>query len=154
MTRRLAAPVAAIAVLIAIASAPAMAAGGGKPIVKHEVIHETFFDEYLFEICGVESDTTQTQRTTTKTFADGSQTIHHVAEWVPHDPSLASERWGRTDRIAPDGTHTIVGLAVRVYRQGEGTIIRDAGWIRFFEDGLVVRGPHPFFVTDPADVYC
>ena len=22
------------------------------------------------------------------------------------------------------------------------------------EDGLVVRGPHPFLETDPADVYC
>jgi hypothetical protein len=36
---------------------------------------------------------------------------------------------------------------------GERTIIRDAGWIRFFEDGLVVRGPHRFLDTDPADVY-
>ena len=72
-----------------------MAAGGGKPTVEHEVIHETFFDEYAFEICGVRTDTTQTQRTTIKTFPDGSRTIHRIAEWVPHDPSIASERWGR-----------------------------------------------------------
>jgi hypothetical protein len=154
MTRRLAGPIAAIAVLAATASAPAMAAGGGKPTVEREVIHETFFDDYIFEICGVETNTTQTQRTTIKTFPDGSETVHRIAEWIPDDPSIASERWGRTDRIAPDGTLTIVGLAIRLYRQGEGTIIRDAGWLRILEDGLVVRGPHPFFDTDPAEVYC
>jgi hypothetical protein len=49
---------------------------------------------------------------------------------------------------------TTKGLAIRLYREGEGTIIRDAGWVRFLEDGLVVRGPHPFLETDPADVYC
>jgi hypothetical protein len=153
-TRKLAGPVAAITVLAAIAAAPAMAGGGGKPTVEHEVIHETYFDDFIFDICGVETDTTQTQRTTIKTFPDGSQTVHRIAEWVPDDPSIASERWGRTDRIAPDGTLTIVGLAIRLYRQGEGTIIRDAGWIRFLEDGLVVRGPHTFLDTDPADVFC
>jgi hypothetical protein len=144
-----------MALLAAIASAPAMAAGGGKPTVEREVIQETFFDDFIFEICGVETETTQTQRTTIKTFPDGSQTVHRIAECVPDDPSIASERWGRTDRIAPDGTLTIAGLAIRLYRQGEGTIIRDAGWVRVLEDGLVVRGPHPFLGdTNPADVYC
>ena len=62
---------------------------------------------------------------------------------------------GSHRRIAPDGTLTIVGLAIRLFRQGEGTIIRDAGWLRLLEDGLTVRGPHPYILdTDPADVYC
>jgi hypothetical protein len=154
ITRKLAGPAAAMAVLVATAAAPAMAGGGGKPTVEHEVIHQTFFDDYAFGLCGVETETTQTQRTIIKTFPDGSQTVHRIAEWVPDDPSIASERWARTDRIAPDGTLTIVGLAIRVFRHGEGTIIRDAGWVRVLEDGLVVRGPHPFLDTDPADVYC
>jgi hypothetical protein len=46
------------------------------------------------------------------------------------------------------------GLAIRLYRRGQGTVIRDAGWVRFLENGLVVRGPHPFPETDPAEVYC
>jgi hypothetical protein len=45
------------------------------------------------------------------------------------------------DFVAPDGTVTTKGVAIRLYRQGEGTVIRDAGWVRFLEDGLVVRGP-------------
>jgi hypothetical protein len=39
--------------------------------------------------------------------------------------------------FAPDGTRTIVGLAIRLNRQGEGTIIGDAGWLRVLEDGLL-----------------
>ena len=56
--------------------------------------------------------------------------------------------------LDPDGTRTVKGLAIRLYRHGEGTIIRDAGWVRFLENGLLVRGPYPFIETDPADVYC
>jgi hypothetical protein len=69
-------------------------------------------------------------------------------------PQSLSERDAFTDVIEPDGTLTRVGLAIRLYRHGSGTIIRDAGWVRFLEDGLVVRGPHPFLDTDPAGVYC
>jgi hypothetical protein len=146
--------VVAVAALAAIAAPPAMAAGGGKPTIEREVIEETFFDDFILDICGIETDTTLTQRTTTKTFPDGSRTVHVNAEFVPDDPRIASERNAFTDKIAPDGTVTTIGLAIRLYRKGEGTIIRDAGWVRFLEDGLVVRGPHPFLETDPADVYC
>jgi hypothetical protein len=144
----------AVALLAPAAAAQATAGGRGGPTVEREVIEETFFDEFILDICGVATDTTLTQRTTTKTFPDGSQTVHVNAEFVPDDPRIASERNAFTDRIAPDGTLTTVGLAIRLYRKGEGTVIRDAGWVRFLENGLVVRGPHPFLETDPADVYC
>ena len=156
MQRKLAGPVVVIAALAVIAVAPVTSAGasGGKPTVEREVIKVTFFDDLILDICGVATDTTLTQRTTTKTFPDGSQTVHVNAEFVPDDPRIASERNAFTDRITPDGTITTGGLAIRLYRKGEGTVIRDAGWVRFLEDGLVVRGPHPFLETDPADVYC
>jgi hypothetical protein len=148
-------PVVAVAALIALATAPTATAGtGGKPVVERDVVEETFFDDFILDICGVETNTTLRQRTTTKTWPDGSQTVHVNAEFVPDDPSIASERNAFTDVVAPDGTLTTKGLAIRLYRKGEGTIIRDAGWVRFLEDGLVVRGPHPFLETDPADVYC
>ena len=118
------------------------------------MINEVFFDDFILDICGVPTDTTLTARTITKTFPDGSQTIHVNAEFAADDPRIARERNAFTDRIAPDGTLTTGGLAIRLYRKGEGTVIRDAGWVRFLEDGLVVRGPHPFLETDPADVYC
>jgi hypothetical protein len=108
-TRKLTGPVAAMTVLAAIAAAPAMAGGGGEPTVEREVIHETFFDDYIFDICGVETDTTHTQRTTIKTFPDGSETVHRIAEWVPDDPGIASERWGRTTGSRPTARSRLSG---------------------------------------------
>ena len=143
----------AAAALAAVAAGPAVAAGG-KPVMERETFEVTYFDDFIFDLCGVETMTTQTQTTTIKTFPDGSVTEHINVEYVPDDPSIASERYGRTNFFAPDGTQTIVGLAIRLYRKGEGTIIRDAGWVRVEEDGLVIRGPHPFLETDPAEVYC
>jgi hypothetical protein len=154
ITRRIALAVVAAAV-VAVASPTALATPGkGKPTVERAVVEEAFFDDFTLDICGVATNTTLTQRTTTQTWPDGSQTVHIVAEFVPENPSIASERFARTDLYEPDGSVTIKGLAIRLYRNGEGTIIRDAGWVRFMEDGLVVRGPHPFLETDPAEVYC
>jgi hypothetical protein len=153
MTRRLAAPIAAIAAMAAFASPPAMAAG---PTVEREVTQETFFDEFTLEVCGVETNTTKTERLVIKRFPDGTETVHVVVEYVPDDPSIATERYARTDIYEVDGSITIKGLGVRLYRKGEGTIILAAGWVRFDEDGDLVdgRGPHDFLDTDPADVYC
>lgn len=160
--RRLAAHAAALAALTIAATAPAAAAPGngqagghgGKPTVEREATTVTFFDDFIFDVCGVSTETTLKQRVTTKTFPDGSQRVHVNAEFVPDDPAIASERNAFTDVIDRDGTLTTVGLAIRLYRHGSGTVIRDAGWVRFLEDGLVVRGPHPFLDIDPADVYC
>jgi hypothetical protein len=161
--RRLVAPGAALTVLAVAATTSAAVAApgtggpgghGGKPTVERESFTETFFDDFIFDICGVVTDTTQRQRTTTKTFPDGFQTVHVNAEFIPENPAIASERNAFTDVIQPDGTLTTVGLAIRLFRHGEGTVIRDAGWVRFLEGGIVVRGPHPFLETDPADVYC
>ncbi len=147
-----------LAALAVAASAPAAAAEdfghGGRPTVEHEAIEVTFFDDFILDTCGMATQTTLKQRTTTKTYPDGYTTVHVNAEYVPDDPRIASERDAFTDEIEPDGTLTTKGLAIRLFRKGEGTIIRDAGWVRFLEDGLVVRGPHPFLGTDPAEVFC
>lgn len=127
---------------------------GGRPTIEKEATTVTFHDSFIQDVCGIATQTTLTQRTTTKTYPDGYTTVHVNGELVPDDPRIASERDAFTDVIAPDGTLTTIGLAIRLYRKGEGTVIRDAGWVRFLEDGLIVRGPHPFLDTDPADVFC
>jgi hypothetical protein len=155
-TRRIASAILA-AGLAAVAAPTAVAnvGQGGKPVVERDAFQQTLSpDEFLLDVCGVETNTTYVQRTTTKTFPDGSQTVQIQASWTPDDPNLASERDVSTRFLDIDGTETIVGLPIRLYRHGEGTIIRDAGWLRVFDDGLLVRGPHPFLETDPADVYC
>jgi hypothetical protein len=140
-----------------ISTARAAHGHGGKPTIEREVIEETFFEDFIFDVCGVETNTTQTEVNIIKTFPDGSQTVHRKVQFIPDDPAIASERWARTDFFAPDGTERIVGLAIRLYRKGGGgTIIRDAGWVRVSDDGLVIRGPHPFLQNrDEAErLYC
>ena len=155
-TGRLGGALATLAVL-AVSSTPAVASDaghGGRPTVERWASTVTFFDDYVLEVCGVATNTTLTERVLTKTYPDGTQTVHVNAEFIPDDPRIASERDAFTDAIEPDGTLTTKGLAIRLYRKGEGTIIRDAGWVRFLDDGFVVRGPHPFLDTDPAEVLC
>ena len=157
-SRALAAGLLGVAMLVPAASAapdPEDPNGhGGQPTVEKEATTVTFHDSFIQDVCGIATQTTLTQRTTTKTYPDGYTTVHVNGELVPDDPRIASERDAFTDVIEPDGTVTTKGLAIRLYRKGEGTVIRDAGWVRFLEDGLIVRGPHPFLDTDPADVFC
>ena len=89
-----------------------------------------------------------------KTWPDGSVTVHIVAVFVPEDPSIATERLARTEFHELDGSVTIKGLAIRLSREGERIIIRDAGWVRFLDEGVVAGGPHPFLEIDPAEVFC
>jgi len=159
---RLAACIVLAVALFLLGSATASAARGsghgGKPTIEREVIKDTFFDDFIFEVCGVETMTTQRETNIIKTFPDGSLKVHRKVAFTPDDPRIASERWARTDFFAADGTLTIVGLAIRLYRKGGGgTIIRDAGWVEVSDDGLVVRGPHPFLEGDPEKaekLYC
>jgi hypothetical protein len=146
---------AALATTAAAASASGDAARhGGAPDVEREVSEETYFDEFIFDLCGIATQTTETQRLTIKTYPDGYETVHVNAQWVPDDPRIASERYARTDIFELDGSLTIKGLGVRLYRKGEGTTIVAAGWVNFSEDGVVGRGPHDFLDMDPADLYC
>lgn len=142
------------AVLLAATSSPAIAAQAGKPTIERQVIQETYFDEFILDVCGVETNTTRTERIVAKTFPDGSERVHTVVTYVSDDPSIASEQYARTDIYGVDGSITVKGLGVRLYRKGEGTIILAAGWVRFDENGVVGSGPHDFHDIDPADVYC
>jgi hypothetical protein len=148
----------ALLVLVPATALGASGSGhGGKPTIEREVIKETFFDDFIFDVCGVETMTTQRERNIIKTFPDGSVKVHRKVSFVPDDPRIASERFARTDFFAADGTLTIVGLAIRLYRKGGGgTIIRDAGWVRISDEGEVTRGPHPFLEGGSAaeDLYC
>jgi hypothetical protein len=146
--------IAATGVALTVISTPAMAAGHGRPTMEREVIHETFFDEFALEVCGIATNTTRSERIIVKTFPDGTERVHVVTAYVPEDPRVASERYARTETYALDGSITIKGLGVRLYRKGEGTIIRAAGWVRFDEDGMTGKGPHDFHDFDPADLYC
>ena len=137
--------------LVATMSGAALAAG---PEIVHGRNQETFFDEMIFEVCGIESMTTVIEHWTLWTYADGSQTFQTSRKFFPDDPRLPIEYGSGMSTFAPDGTQTVHGSPIRLRRQdGGGLILRDAGFIRF-GDPVTVHGPHPSLGLDLAELYC
>ena len=154
MTRRSVALPLALALILGAASAGAVQAGG--PTRESDSYTERFFDDFIFDICGIETFTTLTERWTFKEFADGSATLHSVRTFVPDDPRIPIEKGAATSFIAPDGTRTVVGKPIQLIGRKGGVRIRDAGRIVLDESGnvLSVNGPHPAYGIDLAPYYC
>lgn len=135
----------------------AMSAGivqGGGPVRFSDAYTETFFDEFIFELCGIETMTTVTERWTFKEFADGSATLHVTRTFVPEDPRIPMERGAGTSFFAPDGTQTTVGSPTRIYStDGRGLVLLDAGRVVFGEE-VTIRGHVESFDVDLALYYC
>lgn len=137
-----------LAVLVALP-----AAAGGRPTIERQRFEERFFDDFIFDLCGIRTFTTQTQVSSVKTFPDGRQQIHVVRTFVSEDPRLPIERGAATTFFAADGTRTVIGKPIQLNGPNGGVRLLDAGLVSF-GDELVVRGPHPSLDADLADYYC
>ena len=153
MNRRSLAPSLALALILGAATAGAVQAGG--PTRESDSYTERFFDDFIFEICGIETFTTLTERWTFKEYPDGSATFHNVRTFVPDDPRIPIEKGAATSFIAPDGSRTVVGKPIHLIGP-KGVRIRDAGRIVLDASGdvLSVNGPHPAYGVDLASYYC
>lgn len=146
----------ATAALLAIGIAAASTASvfAAKPLIEHGSNRETFFDEMIFDVCGIETMTTVVEHWTLWTYADGSQKFQTSRKYSPDDPRIPIEYGSGMSTFDVDGTQTVHGSPIRLRRQGGGgIIIRDAGYIRF-GDPLTVHGPHPSLDLDLAELYC
>jgi hypothetical protein len=104
-------------------------------------------DEFLTDICGTEILITYTYREKTVFFDEDSEYPHmHIAKFRatitgPGGTLIEREAWRDYDT---GDSSTITGLPFRILSPGGGVVIRDAGFVRFTEDGIdVVHGPHP-----------
>lgn len=132
----------------------AVPAAASAPASQHDRTEERFFDDLIFDLCGIETFTTLTQHFTVKDFGDGSEQVQVVRTYVPDDPRIPVERGAGTSFIAPDGTRTVVGKPIQLIGPDGGIRLLDAGLITF-GDELVVHGPHPSReVDDLARYYC
>lgn len=135
---------------------PAQAAGG-KPVIRSGVFVDTFDDDYIFELCGIETTTTETQRWQVKTFPDGSQQVHVVRTYVTADPRIPMEKGAATAVYDAAGNRTVVGTPIHLMGP-RGTVVLDAGraTLDVEENLLDVRGPHPIAQAgdDLAQFYC
>ena len=149
-TIRLAAAATLVIGVVASGASAALAAG---PEITHGSNRETFPDDFILDLCGLETMTTVTEHWTLWTYADGSQKFQTSRKYVPADPRIPIEYGSAMSTFDPDGTQTVHGSPIRLRRHGEGVVLRDAGYIRF-GDALTIHGPHPSLDLDLAEVYC
>jgi hypothetical protein len=134
-------------------TAPAADAAHGTPTHERGRSVETFADDFLHDLCGINVTTTLTQHFQTTTFPDGSQLVHVTRTFVSSDPRVPIEKGAGTSRYDADGTQTVTGTPIHLISD-HGTVLIDAGRVTF-ADELDVRGPHPsLFVPSLAPYYC
>lgn len=145
----------AMVAMIAPLMGAAVAEGaGGKPVIERGSFVERFADDFIFELCGIETTTTLTQRFRVTTFPDGSQQVHVTRTFVSDDPRIPIEKGAGTSFIDANGVRTVVGTPIHLIGPDGGTRLLDAGLVTFGNE-LDVRGPHPsLFVPDLAPYYC
>jgi hypothetical protein len=114
---------------------------------------DTFPDDFILELCGIETMTTVTEHWTLTTYEDGSQRLRTSRMFVSDDPRLPIEQGAGMSYWDADGVQTVHGSPIRLRRPGQGIILLDAGRV-VFSDPPVIRGPHPSLAMDLADAYC
>ena len=151
MNRRMITVSAMVAFVLGAMSAGAVHAGG--PARFSDSYTETFHDDFILELCGIDTFTTVTERWSLKEFPDGSSIFHVTRTFVPADPRIPIEKGAGTTFTAPDGTRTVVGKPLHLIGRRGGVVLLDAGRIVFGDD-VTVRGPHPSLDADLAPYYC
>lgn len=141
-----------VALSTLMATAPALAA---KPETVHSGKYtDTFFDDFILELCGIETMTTVTEHWTLTTYADGSQRFTNGRKFVPLSTELTWIEYGAgMSTWDANGVQTVHGSPLRIQRRGEGMILLDAGYVTLTDDPTI-HGPHPSLEMDLADVYC
>ena len=147
----------ATAVLSLVLAGPAVASAGGPLIRESDAYTVRFFDDLIFEMCGIETWTTLTERWTYTEYADGSAVLHNVRTFVPDDVRIPIEKGAATSFNAADGSRVVVGRPTSLrYRDGRGTVVLDAGRGVIDQNGdlVQVNGKANSWFVDLADVYC
>jgi hypothetical protein len=153
MTRRLAAITLALAMAISLIPAAALATG---PEIVTDSYTDRFHDDFIFDMCGIDTWTTIIERWTLKTWPDGSQTFQDVRTFIPDDPRIPIEKGAGTGRFLPDGTKIVNGKPLQLFDRDGGILLLGTGLVRFdpFGDVLVAHGHDEALGVDLAEYYC
>jgi hypothetical protein len=145
-----------LAATLALGTASAETIQAGGPTRVSDSYTDRFFDDFIAELCGIETFTTLTERWTFTEFADGSATLHVVRTFVPDDPRIPIEKGAGTSFIAPDGSRVVVGSPTRLFDLDGGIRLIDAGRTQLDEndDVVSVSGQLASFDVDLAQYYC
>ena len=135
-----------------VLAVPAVAASG-KPTIDRGGGEDYIFDTFIFELCGISTFTTVSERWSLKTFPDGSERLQVVRTFVPDDPRIPVEKGAGSSFTAADGTRVVTGKPLQLFDPDGGVLLLGAGLTIFGEQGVVVRGRNSLDV-DLADHYC
>lgn len=154
MTRRSGTLSLALGFVLAIASAGGVHASA--PVRDGDSYTVTFYDDFIFELCGIDTFTTLTERWTFKEFSDGSTILHVNRTFVPDDPRIPVEKGAGSSLTAPDGTRTVVGKPTQLFDPDGGIRLLDAGLAVLdpFGNVLVLHGHSESLGVDLAPYYC
>jgi hypothetical protein len=147
----------ATAVLSLVLVGPAAASAATPVIRESEAYTDGYFDDFIFELCGIATWTTLTERWTYTEYADGSAVFHDVRTFVPDDRRIPIEKGAATSFNAADGSRVVIGRPTQLqYRDGRGTLVLDAGRGVIDENGdlVQVNGRADSWFVDLASVYC
>jgi hypothetical protein len=145
----------ALAIALAVLAVGVVQAKG--PTRESDRYTDRFADDFILDLCGIDTMTTLIDHWTFKEYPDGSATFHSTRTFIPDDPRIPIEKGAATSFIAPDGSRRVVGSPIQLIEQnGGGVTLLDAGWIELDASDTPVagRGPHPSFEVDLAAVYC
>jgi hypothetical protein len=131
---------------------------GGTLAAKPEIVQsgtytDTFEDDFILDLCGIETLTTVTERWTLMTYADGSQRFTVSRRFVPDDPRIPTEYGAGMSTWDSNGIQTVHGSPIRLYRRGERVVLLAAGYITLSDDPTI-HGPHFPLDMDLAPYYC
>jgi len=138
---------------LVLGAMPAATAEAGGPVRYGDSYTVRIFDDFIHDLCGIDTYTTVTERWTLKEFPDGSAIFHVTRTFVPDDPRIPVEKGAGTKFIAPDGTETVVGVPALIFEPGGGVRLIAAGWARF-GDTVTTHGLDTYLDADLALLYC
>lgn len=127
-----------LTVALALGAMTAGAVQASGPLRDGDSYTVTFYDDFIFELCGIDTLTTLTERWTFKEFADGSAIFHVTRTFVPDDTRIPIERGAGSSLIEPDGSRVVVGKPTQLFDRHGGIRLIDAGRAVFDEFGEVV----------------
>jgi hypothetical protein len=138
-----------LALSIALAStiAGAAPAAAARPFRDGDAYTVRFFDDFIFDLCGIETMTTLTERWTFTDFGDGRMRLHVTRTFVPDDPRIPIEKGAGSRFIQPDGTEIVVGTPLLLFDPDGGVQALDAGRV-VFGDEITSHGRQDLSIED------
>lgn len=145
-----------ISIAVVLGAIGAGAVGAAGPVRTSDAYTDRIFDDFIYDLCGIETYTTVIERWTRKDFPDGSSMLHVTRTFIPDDERIPIEKGAGSSYFAPDGSQTVRGAPAILFEPGGGIRLIAAGRAVFDPDGnlVLIRGVGDYLGADMVELYC